>query len=83
MARPRIVPFQDITLSPAAMVFHYGQEMFEGMKAYKGADREELPLPPGHERQADQQHQRPPVHPPVPEEDYVQAVKAIVSVDQD
>ena len=25
---PRIVPFQDITLSPAAMVFHYGQEMF-------------------------------------------------------
>ena len=35
---PRIVPFQDITLSPAAMVFHYGQEMFEGLKAYKGAD---------------------------------------------
>ena len=29
---PRIVPFQDITLSPAAMVFHYGQEMFEGLK---------------------------------------------------
>ena len=25
---PRIVPFQDITLSPAAMVYHYGQEMF-------------------------------------------------------
>ena len=34
----RIVPFQDITLSPAAMVFHYAQEMFEGMKAYKTAD---------------------------------------------
>ncbi|MBQ4156204.1 MAG: branched chain amino acid aminotransferase, partial [Clostridia bacterium] len=27
---PRIVPFENISLSPAAMVFHYGQEMFEG-----------------------------------------------------
>ena len=33
----RIVPFGDISLSPAAMVFHYGQEMFEGLKAYKDA----------------------------------------------
>ena len=35
---PRIVPFQDITLSPAAMVYHYGQEMFEGLKAYRTKD---------------------------------------------
>ena len=32
---PRIVPYGDIPLSPAAMVFHYGQELFEGLKAYK------------------------------------------------
>ena len=31
---PRILPYQPITLQPSAMVFHYGQEMFEGMKAY-------------------------------------------------
>ena len=37
---PRIVPYQNITLSPSAMVFHYGQEMFEGLKAYKTADGE-------------------------------------------
>ena len=35
---PRIVPFQRLSLSPAAMVFHYGQAMFEGMKAYPGKD---------------------------------------------
>lgn len=35
---PRIVPFQNLSLSPAAKVFHYGQEMFDGMKAYKGED---------------------------------------------
>ncbi len=34
----RIVPYGEISLSPAAMVFHYGQEMFEGMKAYRAAD---------------------------------------------
>ena len=30
---PKIVPYQPITLEPSAMVFHYGQEMFEGLKA--------------------------------------------------
>ena len=34
----RIAPFGPITLSPAAMVLHYGQEVFEGLKAYYGAD---------------------------------------------
>ena len=31
----RIVPYQDICLDPSSMVFHYGQTVFEGMKAYK------------------------------------------------
>lgn len=34
----RIVPYQPITLSPSACVFHYGAEVFEGMKAYRRAD---------------------------------------------
>ncbi len=32
---PVIKDFTDITLSPAAMALHYGQEIFEGLKAYK------------------------------------------------
>jgi branched-chain amino acid aminotransferase len=31
----RVVPYQDICLDPAAMVLHYGQGIFEGMKAYR------------------------------------------------
>ena len=31
----RIEPFKDFVISPAAMVFHYGQAIFEGLKAYK------------------------------------------------
>ncbi|MCC8192113.1 MAG: branched-chain amino acid aminotransferase [Ruminococcus sp.] len=34
----RIVPFGDISLSPAAMCLHYGQEIFEGLKAYRTAE---------------------------------------------
>ena len=35
---PRIVPYGPIELSPAATCLHYGQEVFEGMKAYRCAD---------------------------------------------
>lgn len=34
----RIVPYGDLSLSPAALCLHYGQEVFEGMKAYRRAD---------------------------------------------
>ena len=34
----RIVPYGPIALDPASMCLHYGQEVFEGMKAYKTAD---------------------------------------------
>jgi len=33
-----IVPYGPLTLQPAAMVLHYGQEIFEGQKAYRWAD---------------------------------------------
>ncbi len=35
---PRIEPFADFSMSPAAMVYHYGQAIFEGLKAYKTPD---------------------------------------------
>jgi len=36
----RIVPFGEITLSPANSALHYGQSIFEGMKAYRNVDNE-------------------------------------------
>ena len=32
---PEIMPYQPLTLDPASKIFHYGQSIFEGMKAYK------------------------------------------------
>lgn len=35
---PKITPYQAMTIDPSARVFHYGQAVFEGMKAYKDED---------------------------------------------
>jgi branched-chain amino acid aminotransferase len=35
---PRVVPYGPLTLDPAAAVLHYGQELFDGLKAFRGAD---------------------------------------------
>jgi len=35
---PKIIPYDNFSISPASSVFHYGQAIFEGMKAYKDND---------------------------------------------
>ncbi len=35
---PRIIPYSPFTLDPAAVCLHYGQAIFEGLKAYRGVD---------------------------------------------
>jgi len=34
-AEPELKPYGPLSLDPATAVFHYGQEIFEGMKAYR------------------------------------------------
>ena len=34
----QVCPYGPLSLDPATMVFHYGQEIFEGMKAYSQPD---------------------------------------------
>ena len=80
---PRVVPFQDISLSPACVVFHYGQEMFEGMKAYRGENGETYLFRPfKNAARANQSNARLCI-PQLPEELFVEGVKAVVEVDKD
>ncbi|MBQ9941303.1 MAG: branched-chain amino acid aminotransferase [Clostridia bacterium] len=80
---PRIVPYNDITLSPAAMVFHYGQEMFEGLKAYYTKDGNiQLFRPQKNIERMNRTNDRiciPRINP----DDALQAIKAIVEVDKE
>ncbi len=36
--QPVIQPYEPFTMDPSSRVFHYGQAIFEGMKAYKDAN---------------------------------------------
>ena len=80
---PRIEPFHNISLSPAAMVYHYGQEMFEGLKAYKGPDGNVYLFRPDMNAKRTNATNDRLVIPQIPVEDFVQAVAAIVDVDRD
>lgn len=79
----RIIPYQNLSLSPASMVFHYGQEMFEGLKAYMGDDgKAYLFRPDMNAKRANQSNDRLCI-PNIPEEDFVEAVRAVVEVDKE
>ena len=78
----RIVPYAPLTLDPSALVFHYAQECFEGMKAYRCDDGHvQLFRPEKNAERMQSTHDRLCI-PRIPVEDFVQAVKALVKVDE-
>ena len=79
---PRIVPYGPIMLEPSSMVFHYGQEMFEGLKAYKSKDGRTLLFRPDQNIKRANDTNRRICIPPIPEEDFMQALKAIVKMEE-
>lgn len=79
---PRIVPYHNISLEPSAMVFHYAQEMFEGLKAYKTEDGRTLLFRPNKNIERANNTNRRICIPEIPEEDFLQAIKAVVKQDE-
>ncbi|MCI8295543.1 MAG: branched-chain amino acid aminotransferase [Lachnospiraceae bacterium] len=80
---PRIVPYHKLELDPSCMVFHYGQEMFEGLKAYKADDGRILLFRPDMNIKRANRSNRRICIPEIPEDLFMEALKAIVKVDQD
>lgn len=79
----RIVPYAPISLDPAAAVFHYAQECFEGLKAYRTKDNKiQLFRPDCNARRMQSSHRRMCI-PEIPEEVFIQAVTALVEVEKD
>ena len=80
---PRIVPFGDISLSPATCCLHYGQEIFEGLKAYRTADGTvQLFRPDENFKRMNISAERM-VIPPFDEEFMVEATKTLVKLEED
>ena len=79
----RIVPYGTIELSPAAMCLHYGQEIFEGLKAYRTADGSvQLFRPDENFKRMNMSAERM-VIPQLNEEDCLRALKELVKLEQD
>ncbi|PAT44118.1 branched-chain amino acid aminotransferase [Vandammella animalimorsus] len=71
------------SIDPAAAVLHYGQEIFEGMKAYRGeGDRITLFRPDENARRFNASAQRMAM-PTLPEAVFLEAVEALVRIDKD
>ena len=80
---PRIVPYAPLPLDPATVVFHYAQEIFEGMKAYRTADGTVQLFRPDCNANRFQDSADRLCIPRIPADDFVQAVEALVDVDRD
>ncbi|MGN1416464.1 MAG: branched-chain amino acid aminotransferase [Oscillospiraceae bacterium] len=80
---PRIVPYAPIPLDPAAMCLHYGQEVFEGLKAYRRADGKiQLFRPDKNMARLNVSNDRLCI-PKIDEAFAVEAIKKLVEVDKD
>ncbi len=80
---PRIEPLKLIPTHPAAMALHYGQAIFEGMKATVGNNNTPLLFRPEENAKRFNHSAARMGMPAVPEELFVEAVKQIVGVEHD
>ena len=80
---PKVTPYEPITLDPASKIFHYGQSIFEGMKAYKDADEKVWLFRPLENFKRLNISAKRLAIPEVPEEYFMEGLKTLLEVDSD
>ncbi|MBP2673456.1 MAG: branched-chain amino acid aminotransferase [Deltaproteobacteria bacterium] len=80
---PRIVPYGPLALPPTAVVLHYAQEIFEGLKAYYAKDGGICLFRP--ERNAERMNRSATrlCMPSIPVEDQIEAIRELVRIDRE
>lgn len=78
-----VIPYGPLAIEPAAAVFHYGQEIFEGLKAYKRPDGSVWTFRPGKNSERFNKSAIRVGLPPLPEEDFLASIAAVVQQDVD
>ena len=78
---PQIVPYGDMTVSPANSALHYGQAIFEGMKAYKNQDGEIFIFRPQDNLSRLNASAERMCMPAVPEEIFMQGLSQLIRLD--
>ena len=79
----RIVPYGDLSVSPANATLHYAQSIFEGLKAHKNENGEILLFRADANAKRMMRSAERMCMPPVPEELFLEAIERLVGVDKD
>jgi branched-chain amino acid aminotransferase len=79
---PEIKPYQPLVLDPASSVFHYGQEIFEGQKAYKSASGEILLFRPYENAKRFNQSMARMSMPEIPVEDFIHFEEELLKLEK-
>jgi len=78
---PRVEPYGPITMDPSAAVLHYGQEIFEGIKAYRHADGSIWTFRPKDNAARMQKSAHRMALPELPTEYFIDSLKQLIAVD--
>ncbi len=78
-----IKPFGNIWVSPISLVFHYGQAVFEGMKAYKDKNEEVFLFRPEENFKRINRSAIRLEMPPIPESIFMNGLKKLIDIDRD
>ena len=80
---PEIIPYGPMTIEPSAKVFHYGQAVFEGMKAFKDDDGKVFLFRPldNHDR-INKSSERMAI-PAFPQELFINGLETLLNLDRD
>jgi branched-chain amino acid aminotransferase len=81
--RPRVQPYGPIPMDPAAAVLHYGQEIFEGMKAYRHEDGSIWTFRPDQNARRMQRSAARMALPELPVDYFIESLKQLIAVDGD
>jgi len=80
--RPQIKPYEPFLLDPSAKVFHYGQAIFEGMKAYKDENEDVWLFRPDQNMERFNKSAKRMAMPEVPEDIFMSGLHQLIDVER-
>lgn len=81
--KPIITPYEPFLIDPSAKVFHYGQAIFEGMKAYKDVNDDVWLFRPDENFKRFNKSAKRMAMPEVPENIFMEGLKTVVDLDRE
>lgn len=81
--QPEIIPYGNMSMSPATSFFHYGQAIFEGVKAYKDPDGNPIIFRPYDNWKRFNRSAERIGLPYVPEDIFMEGMRQVVELDRD